>query len=150
MHKRGKMHLIDGQPLHLLSKTEAAPKLPPNKKSKHAHSASTFGIQHFASTAKAAINTFPMGLSSSGPVASSSKRALPPLPTEEPSSKKKKVESAPSSCVVCGRSPFHLVKDCPTVLEGPKRYDFDGVGTNLLTPFFDQRLQGDQETSRRS
>ena len=113
------MHLIDGQPLHLLDEATSVPN-PPPKKSKPNHSTS---VAHSTSNGEAVANSFPMSMSPPGPVASSSKRTSSPTPTEQHSSKKHKVQSAPSSCVLCGRSPFHLVKDCPTVLEGPKRYD---------------------------
>src|ERR1700733_10179694 len=117
------MHLIDGQPLHLLDKPSSVPNPPPKKKSKHVHPASASAIQHSTSNGKAAASTFPVDLSPRL-VASSSKRTSSPLPSEGPSSKKQKFQPSPSNCVVCGRFPFHLVKDCPTVLEGPKRYDF--------------------------
>jgi chromodomain-helicase-DNA-binding protein 4 len=111
------MHLIDGQPLHLLDETISVPN-PPLKKSKHMHSTS---VPHSTSNGKSVANSFPMSMPPPGPVAFS-KRTSSPIPTEQHSSKKHKVQPAPSSCVLCGRSPFHLVKDCPTVLEGPKRY----------------------------
>ena len=116
------MHLIDGQSLHLLDKPSSVPSPPPKKKSKHAYPASVSAVQHVTSSGKAAASTFPVDLSPRL-IASSSKRTSSPLPLEGPS-KKQKFQPSPSNCVVCSRFPFHLVKDCPTVLEGPKRYDF--------------------------
>jgi chromodomain-helicase-DNA-binding protein 4 len=48
-----------------------------------------------------------------------SKRASPFGP-DHPNKKPK--QGSLSRCVVCGQLPYHLVKDCPAVLEGPKRY----------------------------
>lgn len=108
LFKRGKLHLIDGQPLHLLTKTPPAPRPRPRP----AQASSTSATQ-VASTSKHASNsTFPMDMASSLP-----KRA--PSPSNEPSSKKKAIQGN-AGCAVCG-GPHHLVKDCPKVLQGPKR-----------------------------
>lgn len=64
------------------------------------------------------------GVLPSNGVTGSSKRALSPIPAADPVQKKKRVGGVElSECVICGRSPHHLVKDCPLVAEGPKRYD---------------------------
>lgn len=120
LYKRGKIHLIDGQPLHLLEKNPSTI-VPPPKKSKHAHaSSSNSGNQYSASNGRIVGNGVSSGVSTPGPTASSSKRGSPP---EESSLKKKKKLSQPlSGCPVCERPSHHLVKDCPTVLEGSKRY----------------------------
>lgn len=108
LHKRGKMNLIDGQPLHLLEVTLPLA-MSPSKQKAHLGplSSTTFG------------STFPMD-DVPAPRVSTSKRSSPAL-ADEPSSKRKKVQQVPSTCAVCDR-PHHLIKDCPTVAEGPKRY----------------------------
>lgn len=64
-----------------------------------------------------------------------SKRSPSPRPLESP--RKKKFREGPSLCAVCGRSPHHLVKDCPVVAQGPKRYgNFLKRRLHILTSFY--------------
>lgn len=143
------MHLIDGQPLHLLDSMPSIPK-PPPRKNKHAHSsASISSVQNSTSHTKLDNGTALTGKPWPGPTTSSSKRGSSP-PTEEPSLKKTKLlPQVTSSCVVCGHSPHHLVKDCPTILEGSKRYSssnmFEAKPTNFLISIAREikRLQDD-------
>ncbi|OCH94711.1 hypothetical protein OBBRIDRAFT_746991 [Obba rivulosa] len=57
--------------------------------------------------------------SSSNEAAGSSKRTLSPPPPDISRQKKAK-QGGPIACVICGRTPHHLAKDCPTVLAGSK------------------------------
>lgn len=45
----------------------------------------------------------------------------PSSPTGETAKKKTKPTPA-SCCLICNRSPHHLVKDCPVVAAGPQKY----------------------------
>ena len=107
LFKRGKLHLIDGQPLHLLENAPH-PSMPILTTPSHITSSPT------NSTNPTSGSGFSMDMSS-GP-----KRSSPAVAVEEPSVKKQKVEQPSSRCVVCGQS-YHLVKDCPVVLQGPAR-----------------------------
>uniref|UniRef100_A0A0W0FGI3 Putative SNF2 family DNA-dependent ATPase n=1 Tax=Moniliophthora roreri TaxID=221103 RepID=A0A0W0FGI3_MONRR len=92
--KRGHLHLIRGQPLH--------PIRPP------------------ATVAQRARQTVPPNqtLPVAGPSGSSSKRSSPG--NENVEQPKKKVKQHQSSiCPVCQQT-FHLLKDCPVVLQGPQ------------------------------
>ncbi|EMD41939.1 hypothetical protein CERSUDRAFT_90530 [Gelatoporia subvermispora B] len=57
--------------------------------------------------------------SASNAAASSSKRSLSPPPADASRVKKPK-QAVPAACVICSRTPHHLIKDCPTVLAGSK------------------------------
>ncbi|TFK56559.1 hypothetical protein OE88DRAFT_1730039 [Heliocybe sulcata] len=104
--KRNHLHLIHGQPLLLLN----APSL------SHKHKVKSPNMPAGVSTsAKAGPSN---AATSSSALAGPSKR--PPSPLPSTSSKKSKHTGGQTPCSVCGRSPHHLVKDCPVVAEGPK------------------------------
>ncbi|KAJ7630765.1 SNF2 family DNA-dependent ATPase [Roridomyces roridus] len=95
--QRGHMSLVLGQPLEIVERTtlsSLAPRPDP-----------------VASSSRAPQQT--------NAVASSSKRALSPAPTDDSAQKKSRL-SSPQTCVICGRVPYHSADDCPVVLQGPK------------------------------
>lgn len=72
-----------------------------------------------ASTSSPAIPNVP---SSSSVPLTGMKRPVTSSTADEPNpSKKAKSSSSKEGCAVCGRD-FHLLKDCPIVVAGPKRY----------------------------
>ncbi|GBE77743.1 hypothetical protein SCP_0106250 [Sparassis crispa] len=122
LHKRGKLHLIFGQPLRLVEK-------PPRKKHKKHQSSSAKHDMNPTTFQSVMSMPLPSSTTSQAPrlpsgttnaVAGPSKRTLSPLLASD-APKKRPREGGPSTCVVCGQSPHHLVKDCPTVAEGSKR-----------------------------
>ncbi|OBZ79352.1 Chromatin remodeling factor mit1 [Grifola frondosa] len=142
LHKLGKIHLIYGQPLQLVETPPSPQRKKPKMVTTSAASESSTSVKKdqtrkVDSTASktvapqavvapprpAQVKPKPRATNGTmaGAVAGPSKRARSPLQfTDVP--KKKVKESSPSSCAICGRSPHHLVKDCPIVAEGPKRY----------------------------
>ncbi|RPD57040.1 hypothetical protein L227DRAFT_552450 [Lentinus tigrinus ALCF2SS1-6] len=149
LHRLGKINLIYGQPLHLVEMPPQRTAAPPPKKHKHeggntrpsAHLVARSAISPHATQLIAG----PSHMNDSAPVAgpsatavgtpeavphisktanatsSSSKRPKPPGDSVEgPQNKKAKESGRMVSCVVCGRTPHHLVKDCPVVAQGPQ------------------------------
>lgn len=147
LYRRGKMHLIYGQPLHPVDPPSSRPEYrasgkesqPPVAQSHHRSKQTV----HDPSNAD---NAFPMQVDSSqlvsGPsrlpvvptqdvsaaAAGPSKRTTSPPPGVEPPKKRVKEakakeakETATPPCVVCGRWPHHLLKACPAVAEGSER-----------------------------
>ncbi|KDQ63375.1 hypothetical protein JAAARDRAFT_169132 [Jaapia argillacea MUCL 33604] len=104
LHKRGCLHLIHGQPLHLIGV--------PLRQSDPTRTNKSHHKKHAAGEASRKAQT--NGNAVAGP---SSKR-----PSEEPShgGANKKAKTSGGACVICGRTPSHLIKDCPIVALGPK------------------------------
>ncbi|KAH9942923.1 SNF2 family N-terminal domain-containing protein [Amylocystis lapponica] len=123
LFKQGRLDLIYDQPLTLVETTTTD--APPRKK--HKQDQKAVPSQDHASASKAGTSA-PiagqkprlLGVTATNAAAGPSKRALSP-DHDLGAPHKKKVKDNNSSCVVCGRSPHHLVKDCPAVAEGPKR-----------------------------
>ena len=130
LKKRGQLHLIHNQPLRLIEKDRGRasgstkgvkpntqtglpkqpssnPKVPPDPQVRHMEWVS-YGN---------------MPSSSTSAVAGSTETPPPPKRPSDTSSSAKKRQKTGSypGCPICGR-PHHLVKDCPVVAEGSKRY----------------------------
>lgn len=169
LHKRGMMHLIYGQPMHLVERPAQEGK-PPQKKAKtgpplpfgllgrgsvptsskvagtsgNTQTAKHNGSGSVSTTSSARVDSAPSFGRSDKPravptlprhgvvsqdVAGPSKRPSSPIvPPESPRAKKTKSAGA-TGCPVCGGNVHHLVKDCPDVRAGPKRY-----GRGVLLP----------------
>ncbi|KAJ7107605.1 SNF2 family DNA-dependent ATPase [Mycena crocata] len=115
LHRRGHISLILGQPLDVVERSTI--ELPPKKKAK-APATQDQGPRTSAVTGNpvaSSSSTRPPGQSNA--VASSSKRTL--SPSGNPPHKKSR-QSTSHACIICGKSPHHLAKDCPVVAEGPK------------------------------
>ncbi|KAI0654200.1 SNF2 family N-terminal domain-containing protein [Cubamyces menziesii] len=148
LHRLGKIHLIYGQPLHLVETPPQPAVMPVQKKPKPdiqntrpAVQATANGLQPAAgpstngltpsnpftaarprSTATLQVQSMPRISKPSTAIASSSKRPSSPVPAiDPPKTKKPRDANGQSVCVVCGRSPLHLIKDCPVVAQGPTR-----------------------------
>lgn len=149
LYKRGMIHLIYGQPLHLVEHPLKDQDPPPRKRSKQEGSnGSSLSLstvrktngrpgsaQAGGSKMTAAPLLRPQGIPSPAfPVAdnaqnlyktsasnpTASSSKRPVSPSANLPTKKKKINDNDPVCVVCGQSPHHLVKDCPLVMEGPK------------------------------
>ncbi|KAJ6574934.1 hypothetical protein B0H19DRAFT_1371843 [Mycena capillaripes] len=118
LHQRGHMHLVLGQPLEVVERSKAD--LPPKKKSKPPAAPGQTSRPSTVTGNSVASSSTTHPPAQSNAVASSSKRTLSPTPTANPPHKKPRPSSS-STCIICGTSPHHLAKDCPVVLEGPKR-----------------------------
>ncbi|TFY68138.1 hypothetical protein EVG20_g3685 [Dentipellis fragilis] len=146
LNRRGKSYLIADQPLRLVDPAVPAPPPIPTKKpevrhdavsARNAHSSEprksnqslkpTNGASH-GSSRKQQLATIrpavpqPVAGPSSVPISNTSSTALkrPATSAENGEPKRKKNKMDTSICAVCGRSPLHLIKDCPIVAEGPK------------------------------
>jgi chromodomain-helicase-DNA-binding protein 4 len=117
--------MIAGQPLSLVDRPALG--IPPTKKAKCIDpSVTKDGTRAHASTTSREKNSaprapFPLDLPRPSPVPNVGPSKRPPSPLgndEAPNSKK--IKSSDTICMVCGKSPHHLVKDCPIVLQGPK------------------------------
>ncbi|KAI0322695.1 hypothetical protein OF83DRAFT_1092474 [Amylostereum chailletii] len=134
---RGHLHLIHGQPLRLLEMGTHLPPAPPrpaiastvtsltpraqptpslsNNRSKPVVSPRLHAPNTSARTPSVAQSSV------AGPsrvVSSPMKRVTHPTSPEH-GVVRKRAKNDGTVCVVCGRSPHHLIKDCPTVAEGP-------------------------------
>ncbi|KAI0936745.1 hypothetical protein AcV5_004808 [Taiwanofungus camphoratus] len=152
LHERGELHLIYGQPLHLVEKASSdrngsshnkhrkdrsmvsvKPRkafLPVRREAQvNTHGGSSLLVRGQQRPEQVGLNPRPVPprpqplprVSNAivNAAAGPSKRSPSPRPLESP--RKKKFREGPSLCAVCGRSPHHLVKDCPVVAQGPKR-----------------------------
>jgi chromodomain-helicase-DNA-binding protein 4 len=122
LYKRGKIHLIAGQPLYIVDHPASGI---PTKKPNVDNSSTWSSIQPHATTSRdinaTSVAPFPLDISvrsSPASTAGPSKRPSSLSHNEGPS--KKKVKPSTAGCVVCGQTPHHLVKDCPVVAQGPK------------------------------
>jgi chromodomain-helicase-DNA-binding protein 4 len=130
LEKRGQRHVIYNQPLRLIERGRGSAsgsakgvkpntqKAPPTHLSSYPKVPPDPQVPH---TEKVSYDNVP---SSSISARGGPKETPPPpkRPSDTPSSAKKRqrMDSYPS-CPVCG-GPHHLVKDCPIIAEGPKRY----------------------------
>ncbi|KAI0068286.1 hypothetical protein BV25DRAFT_1987089 [Artomyces pyxidatus] len=114
LNKRGQLHLIHGQPLRLIEPIaiRSSPQRPyrnPNV------DASPLAMHSTASQTRVD------DMSLAGPSATPNDR---PKPSKRPSlpftddQSRKKARTNSSRCVVCGKAPHHLLKDCPVVAGG--------------------------------
>ena len=144
LHRLGKIHLIYGQPLHLVEAPSVLPAPQPAKKLKANNHASRLVDQTQPSSttggsADPADQPGPSRMNGSLPTAAPppgseprmshttttgpSKRPTPPtLKVGFPDLKKGQENGAQPPCIVCGGSPVHWLKDCPVVAQGPSRY----------------------------
>ncbi|CDO72994.1 hypothetical protein BN946_scf185007.g48 [Trametes cinnabarina] len=148
LHRLGKINLIYGQPLHLVE-TPPQPTLVPLQKhvrvefqrsvaaeravssSMHATAQplrngvslpSTSARSRIPAVSKPQVPPRIPQAPHANAVAGSSKRPSSPVPRiDSPRSKKAKETAREVGCVVCGRAPLHLVKECPVVAAGPSR-----------------------------
>ncbi|KAA1471579.1 hypothetical protein DENSPDRAFT_799677 [Dentipellis sp. KUC8613] len=147
LNERGRIDLIADQPLRLLDPAIPAPPPIPTKKpvvrqdaisARSAHapeprksdqaSKLTNGSSHGSSSkqrsimAKPAAAPQPVAGPSSVPISNTSSSTLKrsAISTENGEPKRKRTKMDTSMCPVCGKSPLHLIKDCPIVAEGPK------------------------------
>ncbi|PIL31731.1 hypothetical protein GSI_06435 [Ganoderma sinense ZZ0214-1] len=150
LHRLGKIHLIYGQPLHLVEapapSQPAAPHLPKKPKRPRPEprpqatpstprnvlndNQSVAGPSRLNGTASKAAhsataaqmsNTVPRASSTANGVASTSEVPVSSVtPNGHPKPKKPKVTGG-QTCAVCRQVPHHLVKDCPVVAQGPSR-----------------------------
>ncbi|KZT02402.1 uncharacterized protein LAESUDRAFT_661821 [Laetiporus sulphureus 93-53] len=146
LYKRGKMYLIYNQPLHLVEHPSKVADLSNEKHKKEKPTTSTSISSHNdqASSSSASrkeeaqTSDFRangthviVGSSTAGPqpvprpsywkaTAGPAKRASSPTPVAGLPPKRTKLKTD-AACAVCGRSPHHLIKDCPIVAEGPNR-----------------------------
>ncbi|EPQ60503.1 hypothetical protein GLOTRDRAFT_68181 [Gloeophyllum trabeum ATCC 11539] len=109
LHKRGKIGLIHGQPLLLVD---------PPARSENIHREKPRTDKPSAVSAELSATAGPSSVKAAGVVAGPSKR--PSSPLQGSNLKKAKHTPGDTPCVICGRLPHHLVKDCPVVAEGPK------------------------------
>lgn len=73
-------------------------------------------------TAAAMSEGAPSVFETTNAIMSTSKRPMPSGDLPDTHQHKKVKETGRMiPCVVCGRAPHHLVKDCPVVAEGPRR-----------------------------
>ncbi|KAF8078789.1 SNF2 family DNA-dependent ATPase [Lyophyllum atratum] len=134
LHQRGHIHLIAGQPLHPLRKSENVPPVTvQNSSSKAAYDPTASSRQQAGPSNIAPGELTRPSVSSSitavrqtaNAVAGPSKRPASPsaATADGPKLKKTKTSSTPAfslPCPVCERSPHHLVKHCPIVAQGPQ------------------------------
>ncbi|KAI0639630.1 hypothetical protein C8Q77DRAFT_1082196 [Trametes polyzona] len=148
LHRLGKINLIYGQPLHLVE-TPPQPIAVPIQSNRRSLAqvprtvapAMSNGVhpapgsmqngmanpQPSTSVPRPSITTaqipppaLPRMSRPSNAVAGPSKRpSSPMLAHDAPKAKKAKDLSRLPACVVCGRVPHHLIKDCPVVAQGP-------------------------------
>ncbi|KAI0375223.1 hypothetical protein BV20DRAFT_1110377 [Pilatotrama ljubarskyi] len=147
LHRLGKINLIYGQPLHLVEappqpsavplhkkpRTDVQKPLPaappPSTGTQPTAGPSKNGVLHTNQSASRSSITaaqippaIPRISKPVNAIASSSKRPPSPVPVgEPPKAKKAKELQGQSACPVCGRTPHHLIKDCPVVAKGPSR-----------------------------
>ncbi|KAJ7783591.1 SNF2 family DNA-dependent ATPase [Mycena maculata] len=118
LHRRGHAHLVLGQPLEVVERFGPSlkkPKAPTHDQTSRPSGSSTAAGNSVASSSNATARPAPQ----TNAVASSSKRALSPAPAGN-SPQKRSRQSLSQACIICGKSPHHLAKDCSVVLEGPK------------------------------
>ncbi|KAI0673358.1 hypothetical protein C8Q78DRAFT_968243 [Trametes maxima] len=139
LHRLGKINLIYGQPLHLIETPpqpravplQTAPRVDaqvfrpvatPAQPAAAGPSTSSL-MQHTVSlTTPITTANFPRHTNPTNAVASSSKRPSSPVHmAEAPRAKKAKDAAGKGTCIVCGRTPYHLIKSCPVVAQGPSR-----------------------------
>ncbi|EIW64252.1 uncharacterized protein TRAVEDRAFT_158327 [Trametes versicolor FP-101664 SS1] len=148
LHRLGKISLIYGQPLHLVEAPPQPSAVPLQKatrvdtpSARPAAQATPNGIRPTAGPSKNGVSQpstskpqpsiaavqippppIPRISKPSNAVAGSSKRPPSPVPTNDvPKAKKVKEMVGQPPCVVCGRVPHHLLKDCPVVAKGPSQ-----------------------------
>ncbi|KZT75062.1 hypothetical protein DAEQUDRAFT_659936 [Daedalea quercina L-15889] len=189
LHKRGMIHLIYGQPLHIIERPVKEGK-PVHKKPKldtinlprrtpmpglglhgdagttsqstkphrlsnkpHLSSAKTeAGSSHGQTSREKTATSLPQAhLPAAGnAVAGPSKRPSSPV-VSEVSPKAKKIKNfGASGCPVCGGLVHHLVKDCPEVKAGPKRYETSFAVCLALFTSRTQGYEGHQKVRGRS
>ncbi|KAI0652071.1 SNF2 family N-terminal domain-containing protein [Trametes meyenii] len=138
LHRLGKISLIYGQPLHLIETPpqpqpipiQTAPRVdaqvfrPDSSPAQPAAGPSRNGVIQTVAppTIPSIAATIPRQTAPiTNAVASSSKRPSSPVFTlEAPRAKKAKEAIGKGTCVVCGL-PYHLIKSCPVVAQGPLR-----------------------------
>ncbi|PCH33925.1 hypothetical protein WOLCODRAFT_130070 [Wolfiporia cocos MD-104 SS10] len=146
LHKRGMIHLIQGQPLHLVERPAKPVAPPPRKKQKIAASPAlprndAVPVRNGVSAGSSKSRQSPSNgqfnnnmKSQPGPskLPDASQRhwtvnvgpssgSLPFVHASD--SYKRRSRDTTASCPICGRSPHHLVKDCAVVAEGPASVD---------------------------
>ncbi|KAJ7487418.1 SNF2 family DNA-dependent ATPase [Mycena galericulata] len=112
LHQRGHVSLVLGQPLEVVERSTVV-----TKKAKSPDQASRPFVTSTAAPGNSSSAARPPPPQTNA-IASSSKRALSPDPGN--SAQKKPRQSVSQACIICGKTPHHLAKDCPVVSEGPK------------------------------